>query len=72
VNARIIYYICTYITTLIIFDNIAFCVPALSLGPTDSVKEGRGGLLGAIRKGKVLKKVEPPPPPTSKKLNHYC
>ena len=31
------------------------------LGPTPSVKEGRGALLGAIWKGKALNKVEPPP-----------
>ena len=31
------------------------------LGPTPSVKEGRGALLGSIRKGKALNKVEPPP-----------
>ena len=36
-------------------------IRGLFIGPTPSVKEGRGGLLGAIKKGKVLKKVEPPP-----------
>ena len=36
----------------------------LCVGPTDSVREGRGALLGAIKKGRALKKVEIP---TSKK-----
>ena len=36
----------------------------LCLGPTDSVREGRGALLDAIKKGRALKKVELP---TSKK-----
>ena len=41
------------------------------LGPTPSVKEGRGGLLSAIKKGKALKKVELPPQ-SSKSLLKIC